>query len=136
MVGFWEVSLQTTRVFDAARVEVEQEVNIENMEAILGTFTEKLHRELIFTDILMIGLNIVWFIAIFSQMIGAIPREFSGILSFIHFCFGIPSITWYLGLRARWKYTPKELEKMVAFHTSGHISSTDYSDMSSTWHNR
>ncbi len=82
-------------------------------------FIEKLHRELIFTDLLMIGFNLLWLIAIFFQMIGTIPSEYSGALWGVHFCFGIPSITWYLGLRARWKYTPEELRDIVAFHTSG-----------------
>ena len=96
----------------------------------------KVQKELLFTDVLMIGLNIVWLLSIFFQLIGTIPREFSGILWFTHFCFGIPSITWYLGLRARLAYTPEELEKMVSFHTSGRTTATDYRSLSSTWYNR
>jgi hypothetical protein len=99
----------------------------------MDTFIDKAHRTLVFTDILMIGFIIVWFISILCQLAGFIPADLSNILWTVHTFFGGFSALWYFGLRARWYYTPEELRDVAAFHTSG-CNCQSYSNMNSSWH--
>lgn len=82
-------------------------------------FIEKAHKHLVFGDLLMIGLNAAWLFAILLRVVGLISAEYDGVVFGWYAVFAFINIPWYLGLRARWIYTPEELRDVTLFHTSG-----------------
>lgn len=83
-------------------------------------FWTKLHRTVVFTDLLIFGLIVAWFIVIFCHVIGLIPADLVNIMWTIHTLFGGFSALWYFSFKARWVYTPDELRDVVTFNTNNY----------------
>lgn len=101
------------------------------------TFMEKAHKNLVFGDLFMIALNAVGMFAILLRLVGVLSVEYNGLVYGWYAVFMFINIPWYLGLRARWIYTPDELREVTLFHTNGGTTfgASKANDPGSRWFN-